>query len=434
MSSHLSFDFTRMRSSSVGRWGASDAERKKIAPRLRDAKKEVLRIHESREQGWMSYPTDKDVGKKITSVVKQMNAFQTCLVLGIGGSDLAGRALYSALKPSKKKLVFAGANTDPDELFEIVDGLDLKNTCINIISKSGGTVEPMASFLYVLSQLEKKVGKRNVADHIVATTDPESGSLYELATKHGWAMLPIPRNIGGRFSALTAVGLFPLAFAGTDIQGIQKGAHQEFQAFQSESVEKNNACQYALLQYLAYTKRNQKIQIVMPYSAQLKEFGLWYRQIWAESLGKKVNRKKKIVNVGPTPISALGATDQHSQIQLYTEGPNDKTILFIEIEQFKNDLHVPANVFGMKELVQISGKRFRDILHAEREATSRALTASKRPNGTLFLKKITPGSIGALFMFYELATALSGELYDINAYNQPGVEAGKKAMHDILSR
>ena len=172
----------------------------------------------------------------------------------------------------------------------------------------------------------------------------------------------------------------------------------------------------------------------MPYSAHLKELGAWYRQLWAESLGKKVDRKNKTVCIGPTPIASLGATDQHSQIQLYTEGPNDKTVVFIEVDQFTHNLRVPKTSVAFSGLETLIGKQFTDILHAEREATSRGLTQAKRPNGTLYLKKITPDSMGALCLFYELATAISGELYDINAFNQPGVEAGKKEMRDILSK
>ncbi len=423
----------RMMAKSVGRFGANAQELKRLSPRLEDARDTILEQHREKSQGWMNLGSDTDLAKEIAKVVKKMSGFDTCLVLGIGGSDLGTRALYRALRPSKRTLVFAGANTDPDELAEIVSSLDLKTTCVNIVSKSGGTIEPITSFYYVYDLLQKAVGKTKAAKHVVATTDPESGELRSLAKKHGWATLPVPQNVGGRFSALTAVGLFPLAFAGASIEKLQKGAKKTAVGFKKDRVSQNAACRWSALQYLAYTKRKQHINVLMPYAAHLDLLGAWYRQLWAESLGKKENRMKKRVHIGPTPVAALGATDQHSQIQLYNEGPNDKTITFIEVSRFNSTLKVPKDIRENGKLAYLAGTSFEKIIHAEREATSRALAAAQRPNGTLEIPKISEETMGALILFFELATAMMGELFEIDTYNQPGVEAGKRAMKSLLS-
>lgn len=388
------------------------SELKSLRSRLSAAKQAVEEDASSGRQGWMALPDDTEMIRRVKSAAKQAAKFENCLVLGIGGSDLGARAIYKALGKSKAgmKLNFAGGNTDPDELYNALAQLDLKKTLVNIISKSGDTIEPMSAFEIVKQLFKKKVGK-NYNQHILATTDQSSGSLRAMVDSEKFGSLPIPKNVGGRFSVLTDVGLFPLACAGISITDILNGAASERSHEEAEV--------FAGLQYLAYQK-NQKIQILMPYSESLREFGFWFRQLWAESLGKKFNREGRVINTGPTPVAALGATDQHSQIQLYNEGPNDKTITFIEVDKFHHDM------------VRPDGLALSKIIHAEREATAKALKDNQRPNGTIHIPEVSATTIGALVMFFEIATAISGELYDVNAYDQPGVEAGKKNLKKLL--
>ncbi|MEO5927404.1 MAG: glucose-6-phosphate isomerase [Patescibacteria group bacterium] len=410
--------------------------RKSMALRLKRAKEAVIKQAEDGEQGWFFLPDDREMLKRVRTAVEDLRGFTDLLVIGIGGSDLGARALSKALVTEKTnglRLHFAGANTDPDELSSLLKQLDLKKTAINIISKSGDTVEPMTTFLIVREALIKAVGKSKAASHIIATTDAQSGSLRMLADEEGYVTLPVAGNVGGRFSVLTDVGLFPLAAAGIEIDAILKGAKTVRDSFVREAADKNDACAFAASQF-AYAEEGKRIQILMPYAERLREVGFWYRQIWAESLGKKTNRKGKIVHVGPTPIAALGATDQHSQIQLYTEGPDDKTVTFIEVDSFSETLHVPKSVSAIKPLAYLAGTSLERIIHAEREATAKALTLAGCPNATIHLSSVSPETMGALVMFFELATGISGELYDINAYDQPGVEAGKHAMKKILSK
>lgn len=408
---------------------------KGIHKRLEQARKAIVKQAEDGEQGWLFLPDDREMMKRVQSLVREIRRFENLLVIGIGGSDLGARALSEALTTQKTKglrLFFAGANTDPDELSAILQQLDLKKTIVNVISKSGDTVEPMTTFFVVWDALVATVGKEDASKQIIATTDAQNGSLRKLADEEGFRTLPVAGNVGGRFSVLTDVGLFPLAAAGIDIVKILQGAKMERDTFLQTSLSENAPIQFAARQYLL-AQRGHTIQVLMPYVTRLKQFGFWYRQLWAESLGKKVDINGKVVHTGPTPIAALGATDQHSQLQLYIEGPNDKTVTFIEVENFDSKLRVPKEIQRISSLAYLAKKSFQDILHAERLATATALTEADRPHGTITLDRISPASLGALVLFFELATAVSGELYMINAYDQPGVEAGKKAMKHLLT-
>lgn len=429
----IRYDASNMMHKSVGRHGATPQQIQANQSALKRAKATLLKDWKQGTQGWLGCPEDSQLLTEIHRIVQEKKHFTTCLVIGIGGSDLGARAAYQALKHTGKgmTLEFAGGNTDPDELEEILSRLDLSKTVVNIISKSGDTVEPMSTFFVVRELLKKKFGK-SFSHHIVATTDADCGSLRALADREGYDTLPIPKNIGGRFSVLTAVGLFPLACAGIDIKKILQGAASVRDEFRRKKDD--IASQHALHQYLADQERRQHIHVLMPYSSRIEQFGRWYRQIWAESLGKKTNLDGDTVNVGPTPVAALGVTDQHSQIQLYVEGPNDKTVTFIEVEKFDSSLSVPTGAKDIKPLAYLSKIPFSRIIHAERKGTAEALRLANRPNGTLSIPGINPETVGALFMFFQIATGICGELYGINTYNQPGVEEGKRVASTLLKR
>jgi glucose-6-phosphate isomerase len=422
----IRYDDALMREEDIGKGGVRTQDIQKMGPRLKSAKNKILHDWKNEAQGWLGCPDDRVLVKRIQTLVNMKKGFETLLVIGIGGSDLGARAAYQALRLKAKgmKLEFLGANTDPDEIEDTLSRLNLKKTLVNVISKSGDTIEPMVTFLVVRERLQKVLGKR-FAKHIVATTDESKGSLLELSQKEGYAILPVPQNIGGRFSVLSAVGLFPLACAGISMAKLLGGAATVRDAFLKEEPHENDAARYAAFHCLLDVAQHRRIHVLMPYSSRLESFGRWYRQLWAESLGKTTQ-------IGPTPIAALGATDQHSQIQLYVEGPEDKIVTFLEVERFDTSLKVPTSVKLLPALGYTSGISFERIIHAERRATARALEEAGRPSGTLLLSKITSESVGALFLFFEIAVAVAGELYGINAYNQPGVESGKRAMREIL--
>jgi glucose-6-phosphate isomerase len=436
----LRFDDANMYSAAVGKNGVSQREWSAMLPRLRAAKKAVQKMARQKTQGFMDLPFDRKANAECVKLASKLQRkFTDMVVLGIGGSDLGARAIYRALVEGRRKtngrtlnLHFAGSSTDPDELTDLLSRLNLKKTCINVISKSGDTLETMTSFLFFRDRLMRIVGKR-MNEHIIATTDPVSGSLHSLAKKESYAMLPIPRNVGGRFSVLSSVGLFPSAASGVDTASLLAGARTAVEAFHEHTPNECMGARYAGVHVIGMERRGQGIHVTMPYSKRLQSFAFWVRQLIAESLGKKMDRNGRVINIGPTPVAATGPEDQHSQLQLYTEGPADKLVTFIEIESFDRDIQTPdAHELG-GALERFGKKSFSDLVHLERNATAESLRLIKRPNATLYIQKLDARSIGELFMFWEQGTALMGELLNIDAFNQPGVELSKSLMRKDLN-
>ncbi len=421
-----------MMSGQVKSFGATTTELKKIQPKLKRANQSLSKLKESGEQGFMDLPYDKQTPRLVNKEAKKVQTrFKNLIVVGIGGSDLGARAIWQALKIDSDgvNLYFAGGNTDPETLSVLMNSIDLKKTAINVVSKSGSTIETMSAFFILQEALIKKVGQKNHKDHIWATTDINGGVLEQIAKEEGYTLIPHPLNVSGRFAVLSTVGLFPAACAGINISGLQKGARTIEEERKKLGV-RCSAAKFAALHYLAYEKRQQRINVLMPYADSLREFSLWYRQLWAESLGKIKGRR----NIGPTPVAALGATDQHSQLQLYTDGPADKVFTFIIPKSYRSDLVIPKKYAKISKISYFLGQKMSKIIQAEQKGTEKALTKVKQPNGTIEIPKISPESLGALFQFYETATAFMGELLGVNTYNQPGVQVSKDLTKRILRK
>ncbi|MFH1253536.1 MAG: glucose-6-phosphate isomerase [Candidatus Uhrbacteria bacterium] len=380
--------------------------------KLQSADKKLKELRVSKEQGFFALPFAETNRRFIEAKAKMVQKkFKRLIVIGIGGSDLGARAIHQALPSKKMELVFL-SNPDPDTIAKDLgfSAEEWKITAINLVSKSGTTLEPLAIFFIARARMIKALGVIEQAKHIFVTTETKS-PLATWAEKQKYEILPHPQNVGGRFAVLSIVGLFPAACGGVDIKRLLAGA---------QSVDYAEAAKFAALQYLNYQK-GRTINVLMPYSDRLSRLPFWFRQLWAESLGKD--------GFGPTPIAALGAVDQHSQIQLYNDGPNNKTVTFIEVEKFSSSLRVSKS---LPDLEYVVDKDLADLLHAERKGTAMALTKNKKPNATIFIPNISPEALGALFQFFMVATAYAGELFGINTYNQPGVEAGKKETRKVL--
>lgn len=424
----LRYDDTNMWSRAVGKGGATAVEWKRMLPRMKAARAAVQKISRTKEQGFLDLPFDRSAHTESVAMAKRVSKrFTDMVVLGIGGSDLGGRMLKETLEGDTRRkgmrVRFAGATTDPEALARLLAGLDYKKTCVNIVSKSGGTVEPMTSFYFLRERLKKAVGAKQMPGHVIATTDASGGRLRALAESEGYATLDVPRNVGGRYSVLSSVGLFPAAAMGVDTNALLSGARAAVGAFNERSAGESSVCRYAGLHVLGAETRKQKIPVTMPYSARMGEFGRWVRQLVAESLGKRVNRRAKIVHAGVTPFDAVGPEDQHSQLQLWSEGPADKLITFIEVNRFREDVVAPRHA---------GGGSMTKLIHLERQTTAEALRRVGRPNGTLFVDRLDARAVGELILFFQLATALMGELLDVNAYDQPGVELMKKLLRKSL--
>jgi glucose-6-phosphate isomerase len=230
------------------------------------------------------------------------------------------------------------------------------------------------------------------------------------------------------------VGLFPLAYAGIAIDQLLAGAADMDERLTVSPLLQNPALLYAALQFLGYTKRHQALSVLMPYAGGLRGLAMWYRQLWAESLGKAADVKGQTIHAGPTPIAAVGATDQHSQVQLYMEGPFDKMVTFVAVAEMDRSVLLPSQLESMPELAYLQGAELSDILLTEQQSTAVALAHNQRPNATLTLPRLNEYILGQLLYFFEVACAYSGSLYGINTYDQPGVELGKQLMYAQLGK
>ena len=360
--------------------------------------------------------------------------FDTMVVLGIGGSALGNRALYSALKTERelKRRLLVYDNVDPVYLHEILSQINLDTTLFNVITKSGTTAETMAGYM-ILTDILKKRHPEDYTKRIIITTDREKGFLRQVIQNEGYQSFVVPDNVGGRFSVLTDVGLLSSTFVGIDIAELLRGAASMRQRCEKLDSFENPAYLNGLLHYL-YMHEGKNISVMMPYSNSLYDFADWYRQLWAESLGKRHNAKGREVFVGQTPVKALGTTDQHSQVQLYTEGPNDKVFTFLGVENFKHDYVIPNLHPERGEVSYLGGKKLSELLNAEWLATEIALTKAHRPNCNIVFPAIDEFHIGEFIMMYEIQTVFTGKLLHIDPLDQPGVEAGKIATYALMGK
>ncbi len=379
--------------------------------------------------------------KEFASMVE--NRFENLLVLGIGGSALGGIAVTEALlkpywnfltKDQRKNLprIFFLDNIDPDSINGLLDILDLKKTLVNVITKSGDTAETMSQYMIIKDILKNELGD-DYRKNIVVTTDKKMGILRQLADQEGYKIFYVPDDVGGRFSVFSSVGLVPFALVGLDIDQMMNGIKDMASALENTDIRQNIAAQSALINYLLDIKKGKNMSVMMPYSNRLKYLSDWYTQLWAESLGKAYNRIGEKVNVGPTPIKALGATDQHSQVQLYNEGPNNKLITFIRVAEFDTTLEIPP-IFEYTGIGYLGGKTINDLINAEADSTRVSLADHNRPTITITIDKIDEYNIAQLLYMFEVQTAIAGELYNINAFDQPGVEQAKNYTYALMGR
>ncbi len=373
----------------------------------------------------------------------QRGRFDHLLVLGIGGSALGAKAMLTALKGPAWNEWDAGRrdnwptltvleNVDPVTVLGTLDRLDPRRTLVNVISKSGGTAETLAQYLIVRDWLDRAV--EDPREHLVVTTDPARGALRAIAAAEGLASFEVPPEVGGRFSVLTAVGLVPAAILGIDIAEMVAGAGDAVEQSRSERLTDNDAARWALLQWQAHATRAANVHVLMPYSDRLRDFAEWFRQLWAESLGKRLDRDGNEVHRGPTPVGAVGATDQHSQVQLFVEGPFDKTITFIRIRDTADMLPIPGRENLGPDMSYLAGKTLGGLLDAEFVATREALRSQGRMSSTIEIDTLDARTLGHLFMFFQLATGYAGAWYGVNPFDQPGVELGKVLTFAAMGR
>jgi glucose-6-phosphate isomerase len=380
--------------------------------------------------------------KKLVAEVEE--SCEILVVLGIGGSALGNIAVQTALNPYMYNLdesqrdgpkMFVFDNVDPAQFASFLNwaGDKLDKTIFNVISKSGRTAETASQLLIIRQLLIEKLGPDGFRDQVVATTDAQAGTLRNIATDANLRTLVVPDGVGGRFTVLSAVGLFSAAMCGIDIDALLAGAADMDKRVSREDFAQNPAAINAAINHHFYN-RGKRNSVIMPYSYALKDMADWYRQLWAESLGKKLDLKGREVWVGPTPIKALGTTDQHSQVQLYREGPNDKLFTFLQVEDFGSDRTIGPAPDCAAELEFLAGKKLSTLLNDEKRATEYALLHDERPCLTVLFDQVNEYTVGQFIYFFEVTTSLVGALFNINPYDQPAVELGKEATFALMGR
>lgn len=404
----------------------------------------AMRGDVNKMMAWTQLPTEQtQVVTQIKAEAERIrNRFDAFVVLGIGGSALGPLAVQQALcdlhhnelpaERRKAPKLYVEDNIDPERMVSLLNILDLEKTCFNVITKSGNTSETMSQFLIITDLLKQKFGDA-YGEHIVVTTDATKGNLRKIADEGGLTSFIVPDGVGGRFSELSPVGLLAAAVTGVDIDELLAGAAFMDERTAENDPFKNPALFAAGVMYMAIQK-GLNIHVMMPYADSLKYFSDWYCQLWAESLGKSHRRDRSIRPVGQTPVRALGATDQHSQVQLYTEGPDDKVITFLNVGKYRRSITIPVGYEQFSDIAFLSGHTLGELLTIEQQATEYALLKAAKPSWSINLPVVNAFTVGQLLFFFEMMTAYAGELLDINAFDQPGVEEGKNAAYAMMGR
>jgi glucose-6-phosphate isomerase len=452
MALSIHFDYKNAMESAAGPEGlrAAELDRKTAREAL-----EAFRVRaETGEIGFPALAEDRQAAAAIEEFAAGLRPqIADVLLVGIGGSALGAYAVDVALhgpyplqsggarplpgkaekrsRPARPRLIVLD-NIDPGMVAAALEQLQPRRTAVCVVAKSGSTAETLATFLIVREWMIKALG-RKARERIIAVTDPHQGDLLAIARQEQYPLFFLPPNVGGRFSVLSPVGLVPAALAGADLNELLRGARAANAQCWSPAWEDNAALASALVHH-ALDRRGKSIEVVFAYSSYLWGAAFWYRQLWAESLGKAVRRDGAAVAAGQTPVAALGVTDQHSQLQLYIEGPRDKMITFWEVRRLRADLAIPRDLEQYDSCRYLGGKRLGRLFRAERIATQAALTRAGRPNCRWTLPAVDEYHLGAFFQILAFQTAFAGELYGINAFDQPGVELGKKMTYGLMGR
>ncbi len=417
-----------------------------MAARFREAHAAVQSRRASGDMGFFDLPYATDTLGRVQELADGFGQwFEDVVVLGIGGSGLGTVAVRDALlgpywneRSDDERDHFPRLhvldNPDPFTLQRLLDRLDLAKVLFNVVSKSGSTAETMAQYLVTRARVEATVGEAHARGHFLFTTDPSKGALRQIADAEGIPTAPVPENVGGRFSVLSPVGLLPAAICGVDVGALVAGAAWMEKRCATDDLSANPAGVLATLLHACDTEQGRPIHVLMPYADRLRSTALWFQQLWAESLGKAHGLDGEARPTGPTPVAAVGATDQHSLLQLLMEGPQDKVVLLVAVDDPGGDVTIPERHPEISALSYLGGHTLGGLLSAERRATAEALRREGRPNATFLLPRVDARALGALFMVLQIATVYAGALYGVDPLDQPGVELGKVLTYGLMGR
>lgn len=380
--------------------------------------------------GFFQLADNTELAKSCEDLYNQNKSIENFIHVGVGGSSLGSEMLISALGKSDVRFEFIN-NIDPERIFDQLKGINPENSLFYFVSKSGGTAEMTAAMSIIINWLEEQgLEQDQWKKKFVFATDPKKSILLDLAKDLDIPTLKIPSDIGGRFSVLTPVGFFPALYANIDIYQLLAGAKKAAAACLNEDVKNNellNTCSYLYdLKSFDITQT-----VFMPYSSKLRDFCFWFVQLWAESLGKKKSLDGKEIFTGLTPIPGYGATDQHSQMQLFMEGPMDKCLLLLEIEKFSCDFSLESSL-NYPSFNKLAKHSLSDLMKAELYGTIKALKENGRPHIHFKVYENNAEAMGELILFFESLTALMGHYLNVDPFDQPGVELGKVYAYEKL--
>jgi len=411
----------------IGDAGISAPQIEALSPRLDALRQKISQWNNPDPVNFLNLPVTNKLAeiKKLGQEILQR--FNHTVVFGIGGSSLGGEMLIKTLGGGDHKVSFYD-NVDPTTLAAL-DKTQWEDTCLLVISKSGNTAETLSQFLTMLPTMNQALGKEGVQKHTLFITENEDGALYELGQRLNIPVVPHP-SVGGRFSVLSVVGLLPAYLGGVDVDAVVDGAHAMAQQCSQDDMNQNPAFYNGAAQYL-HTEKGRTLSVHMPYADNLRMLIDWFRQLWAESLGKIDSQGK---HKGMTPVAAHGVTDQHSQLQLYLEGPDDKQITFFTSSDVGQLGHtVPKEYQDIPAIAPLVGHTTGELFSAEFQATRTTLSRKGRPNRTVSLHERDPYAIGELIMLFEMETVVVAELMGIDPFDQPAVEESKVLTRQYLA-
>ncbi|HSA58266.1 MAG TPA: glucose-6-phosphate isomerase [bacterium] len=436
MKADILFDFNHMMSDSVGPSGLTRVDIDAVRSQASQVHRGINELRKLGQMPFLDLPHCTEDLRRLSELARGVRErFQKAVVLGVGGSALGPRLLVNALGSPHAVAVEICDTLDAGSWAMTAKSARPSETLLVVISKSGRTLETWAAFLYFFETFRAALGDQ-AWKHVVVITDPGEGPLRRLSEEKGFPSLEIAPGVGGRFSVLGPVGLFPATLAGADVESLLAGARRMEERCGTDDPWLNPALMSAILQERFEKLGKRNIRVLLSYADALKDFAPWFAQLWAESLGKRP-LNEAAGSVGSTPVSSAGPQDQHSQLQLYLDGPQDKTVTFLDVEEALGDEALPeapdwSHVLG-DDAALIEKKAIHDLSSASRLATEEALRARGRPSQTILLKRMDAYGLGQLLLMAELETVYAGQLLGVNPFDQPAVERIKRNVREFLS-
>jgi len=429
-------DLNGLLASAVGADGLEAAALDALGPALLAVRDELRDRRGRGGLGFAELPYATDAVAKVAAVARETaQAFDTLVVLGIGGSSQGARVLVRALRADGGMRVVVSDSIDPAELHALLASLDLRRTGFNVVSKSGDTAETMARFLVVRDRLLRELGAVDYKRHLVVTTEAQRGSLRQIVNDEGFRALAVPPDVDARFCLLGAPGLFPAACAGVDVEELLAGAAcADERMAEADGPLADPALALAGTLVTLAASRGKRILVAMPYADRLAALADWFCECWNESLAKAVDREGRPVEIGQTAVRARGSADQHSHLQCYLEGPRDKVVLFLRVEDHGEALDIPAAYQDIEEVGCLGGNALGALLNGEQQATELALARRGRPSAAIVLPAVNAFTVGQLVYLLEWATAAGALLTRVEPFGQPAIDDVKQYTFGLLGR